>query len=91
LKTRAQVLTAYWSFATMVRTQYDSSIRVFCADSTGEYLSRSLCQFLPEQGTLPQYSCTDAHAQNNVTEHKHCHILETARALLLASSVPPQF
>jgi hypothetical protein len=29
LESRAQVLTAYQAFATMVRTQFDSSIRVF--------------------------------------------------------------
>jgi hypothetical protein len=91
LEIRAQVLTAYQAFSTMVRTQYDSSIRVFHADSTGEYLSHSLCHFLSKQDTLPQYSCTGAHAQNGVVEHKHHHLLETTRALMLASFVPPQF
>jgi hypothetical protein len=91
LEIQAQVLTAYQAFSTMVRTQYDSSIRVFHADSTGEYLSRSLCHFLSKQDTLPQYSCTGAHAQNGVVERKHRHLLETTRALMLASFVPPQF
>jgi hypothetical protein len=48
LESRAQVLTAYQAFAAMVHTQFDSSIRVFRANSADKYLSRSLHQFFSE-------------------------------------------
>jgi hypothetical protein len=44
-----------------------------------------------EYGTLAQFSCSGAHAQNGVAERKHHHLLEIARALMIAFSVPPHF
>jgi hypothetical protein len=46
---------------------------------------------LAEQGTLAQFACPGAHAQNGAAERKYHHLLETAHALMITSSVPPHF
>jgi transposase InsO family protein len=91
MSSHSEVLSIYKKFATMVRTQFSTLIRVFRADSAGEYISHSLHAFLAEEGTLAQFSCPGAHAQNGVAERKHRHLLETARALMIAASLSPHF
>jgi hypothetical protein len=56
-----------------------------------ESISDALRRVLAKQGTLAQFFCIEAHAQNGVVECKHHHLLETDRALMIASSVPPHF
>jgi hypothetical protein len=90
-RSRSEVLSIYQHFAAMVLTQFSTPIHVFCADSTGEYISKQLRGILVEQGTLAQFSCLGAHAQNGITERKHRHLLETTRAMMIASSLPPHF
>jgi hypothetical protein len=91
MKHHSEALSIYNNFSTLIRTHFDTSICVFHTDSAREYFSNALHQMLAKQGTLAQFSCPSAHAQDGVAESKHCHLLETARALMIASSIPPHF
>jgi hypothetical protein len=75
MKCHSEALSINKNFSVMNSTHFDTSIHVFHADSAGEYLSDALRQVLIEQGTLAQFSCPGAHAQNGVTECKHHHLL----------------
>jgi transposase InsO family protein len=91
MKHHSEALSIYNNFSAMIRTHFDTFIRIFYADSAGEYLSDALHQVLAEKGTLAQFSYLGAHAHNGVAERKHHHLHETARALMIASSVSPHF
>jgi hypothetical protein len=91
MKHHSGALSIYKNFSEMIHTHFDTFIRVFRADSAGEYLSDALHQVLAEQGALAQFSYPGAHAQNEVVERKPCHLLETACALMIASSLAPHF
>jgi hypothetical protein len=91
MKHHSESLSIYKNFSAMIRTHFDTSIHVFRADSAEEYLSDALRQVLAEQGTLVQFSCPGAHAQNEFVERKHRHLLGTACALMIASYIPPHF
>jgi hypothetical protein len=91
MKHHSEALSIYNNFFAMIHTHFDTSICVFHLDSIGEYLFDALCQALAEHGTLSQFSCLGAHAQNGLAERKYRHLLETARAIMIASSVSPHF
>src|SRR4051812_5036196 len=89
MRSHSEVLSIYQRFAAMVRTQYSTPIRVFRADSSGEYISQMLRGVLAEQGTLAQFSYHVSHSQNVVAERKHRHLLETTRSMMISSCLPP--
>jgi hypothetical protein len=91
MKHHTDALFIYKNFSAMIRTHFDTSMLVFHVNSIGEYISDALRQVLTKKGNLAQFSCLGVHAQNGDAELKHHHILEIARTLMIASSIPPHF
>jgi hypothetical protein len=63
----------------------------FRANSSGEYIPSAHCRCLADLDTVAHFSCPGANAQNRIDEPKHCHILETACALLISTNLAPHF
>jgi transposase InsO family protein len=91
MSSRSEVLSIYKRFAAMVLTQFSTHICLFRANSVGEYISKHLHSILAEHDSLAQFSSPGVHAQNGIAECKHHHIIETTRAMMIASSLPPHF
>ena len=91
MKHRSEFFDVYKAFRALVKTQHSAVIKCFRCDMGGEYTSNKFCELLALDGTIHQTSCTDTPEQNGVAERKHRHIVETARSLMLSSSVPSEF
>jgi hypothetical protein len=55
MKHHSEALSIYKNFFAMIHTHFDTSIHVFCAGSTWEYLSDALRQVLVEQVSYPVF------------------------------------
>jgi hypothetical protein len=91
MKHHSEALSIYKNFSAMIRIHFDTSIRVFHVDSAEVYLSDALHQVLAKHDILAQFSCSGAHTQNEIAEHKHRHLLETVHALIITPSILPHF
>jgi len=87
MRQRSEIPSIYQTFTDMILTQFNAKIKTFRADCASEYISNTMRSILQSHGTLFQQSCPYTHEQNGVAERKHRHVLETAHALLLSSSV----
>ncbi|KAJ9537573.1 hypothetical protein OSB04_030306 [Centaurea solstitialis] len=91
MKHRSELPQIYITFARMIQTQFSKLIKILQADNAMEYKESSLIAFLRSQGTISQYSCPGTSPQNGRAEHKHRHILDTIRTLLISAKCPEHF
>ena len=91
MKYRSEFFKIHTGFRAHVKTQYSILIKCFRCDFGEEYTSNKFCELLALYKTIYRTSCTDTFEQNRVTKRKYRHIVETARSLLLSTSVPSEF
>ncbi|GKV30596.1 hypothetical protein SLEP1_g39391 [Rubroshorea leprosula] len=75
----------------MIRTQFDTNIKIIRSNSGGEYLLKEFQEFLKVEGIQSQRSCPATPQQNGIVERKNRHILGIVRTLLSNSHAPPNF
>ncbi|TYJ98054.1 Copia protein [Cucumis melo var. makuwa] len=91
LKNCSELSHTYIEFAKMIHTQFSCPIKILRTNNALEYKDSTLLSFLSQQGTLVQRSCPHTSQQNGCAKHKHRHILDLVRALLLSASCSENF
>ena len=88
LKAKSEFRSFIASFYTMVQTQFGIKIKSVGTDNALEF---NMVDFYNSNGIIHQQSCVYTPQQNSIVKKKHQHILDTARALQIQSSVPLSF
>lgn len=88
LKEKSKVTKIFYSFHSMLKNQFQTSIQVLRTNNGCEYFNTTLDQYLSQHGIIHQSSCLDASQQSGVLERKKYHLLEIARTLMFTMHVP---
>uniref|UniRef100_A0A2N9FA47 Integrase catalytic domain-containing protein n=1 Tax=Fagus sylvatica TaxID=28930 RepID=A0A2N9FA47_FAGSY len=88
---KSEVISIFQSFHQMILTQFNTRVQVLRSDNGGEYFKKELSAYFHAYGIIHQTSCVDTPQQNGVAERKNRHLLEVARSLMFAMSVPKSF
>lgn len=91
LALKSDVIVAIKQFLLMVKTQFGKCVKVFRSDNGGEFLNTNCHDLFVLNGIVHQRSRPHTPQQNRVVERKHRHLLETARALKIQSSLPSRY
>jgi len=88
LKHKSEVPDKFYAFYQMIHTQFGKKIQVLRSDNGGEFVNKSMQEFLRENGLIHQTSCPNTPQQNGVVERKNRKLLEMTRAMIFDAQVP---
>ena len=91
LKRKSEAYSVFVNFERMVKTQFNSNIKIFPSDNGKEFLNNAFGSFLQSLGIVHHTSCPYTPEQNGVAERKHRHLIETVVTLLHESHLPAFF
>ena len=70
MKKKSEAFNIFQTFHTMIKTQFQTTIRILRTDNGREYFSQILGDYLQSAGIIHQSSCVDTPQQNGVAERK---------------------
>ena len=89
LQSKDQALSKFKQFKALVENHTGRKIKSMRTDRGGEYLGEDFKTFLAEHGIKAQRTAPYTPQQNGVAERANRTIMESARAMLHAKSLPP--
>lgn len=88
LKSKSDCFLVFKRLLQELETQKERKLKVIRSDCGGEFLSREFSSFLEDRGIRHELSIPEAKPQNGVTESMNRTLVERARTMLCASSLP---
>lgn len=91
MKKKSEVFTHFKVYAAKVKTKTGRNIEILRSDNGGEYESNECTSWLKENGIIHQTSAPRTPQQNGVSERYNRTVVESARSMLLSTSLGPHF
>ncbi|MCO5589095.1 hypothetical protein L7F22_043061 [Adiantum nelumboides] len=88
LKAKSDVFAIFQHYVSMVENETGCKVQTLCTDRGGEYMSSAFKDFLGKKGIKHQCTMPYTPQQNGVAERKNRSLMEMARCMLKAKSLP---
>lgn len=86
-----ETFTKFKLFCNLVKTQFQSTLKVFHSDGGGEDTSNTFESFLQDHDIKHQITCPHTPEQNGLAKRKQRHLLYLTRTMLHTWNLPHQF